>query len=79
MDLGAIVNYLFGGHEWYGFHDAVLEATGVSHSKEKLKELFLELPKDIQQTGIEWGLSDTEFGGQVFVYITKQMAADKRI
>jgi len=79
MDQGMIVKSLFEGEKWYGFHDTVFEATGVSHSKEKLKELFLTLPLHIQMTAYDWGLSDTVFGDEVFVHITKEMAANKRI
>lgn len=78
MDLGAIVNSLFEDEPGF-FHDAVFDATGVSHPKEKLKELFYELPKNIQMTAFEWGLNDTVFRDEVFVYVTKHLAADKQI
>ena len=78
MDMMAIINTLLeSGSD--GFHDAIYEATGVSHSKKDLKELFLLLPFDVQMIGIEWGLNDTEFRDAVFVHITKEMAADKQI
>ena len=79
MDQGMIVNSLFEDERWYGFHDAVFEATVMSHPKEKLEELFLTLPLHIQMTAYEWGLNDTVFGDEVFVYITTQMAATKRL
>lgn len=79
MDIMLIVNTLFEDEKWYSLHDAVYNATGVSHTEEKLKELFLELPKHIQHTAFEWGLSDTVFRDEVYVYITQQMAAAKEI
>ncbi len=74
-----IIDSLFEDDAWYPFHDAVYEATNVSHPKEKLKELFLELPKDVQQTAFTWGLSDTVFRDEVYVFVTQNLAADKII
>ncbi len=69
MDLMIIVNSLFEGDSWHSFHDAIYNATGISHEKEKLIELFLELPYSIQQTAFAWGLNDTVFNDDVHVYI----------
>lgn len=77
MDLIPIVNSLF--EDYARFHDVVFEATGVSHPKEKLIELFLKLPHPIQMTAFGWGLSDTIFSDEAYVYITTQMAASKQI
>jgi len=76
MDLMPTVNSLFENYEDYDdFHDVVYEASGISHPKEKLIALFLKLPHRIQMTAVEWGLSDTVFGDEVYVYITTQKAA----
>jgi len=79
MDLMMIVNSLFEGDDWHRFHDAIVEVTDVSHDKEKLKELFLQLPKTIQQTAFDWGLSDTVFGDEVFVYVTQQLTKNRQV
>jgi len=72
MDLDMMVNTIFEGTRWHRFHDAVLHATNVSHPKEKLRELFLMLPKHIQMTAFEWGLNDTEFGEAVYEHIINE-------
>jgi len=75
MDFVPIVNKLFDECELSvgSFHDTVYEATGVSHSNEKLKEIFYTLPKDIQMIALQWGLSDTVFGDEAYVFIKEKI------
>ena len=76
MDIEAIVNSLFESG-WESFHDAVYEATDVSFSKEELKDLFYELPMNISNIALEWGLSDTVFGDEVYTYIKENLKWQK--
>jgi len=73
MDLDMIVTCLFSGDRWHAFHDAVLNSSGISHSKEELRELFLTLPMNIQMTAFEWGLGDTVFRDEVYEHITEEI------
>lgn len=75
MDFVPIVNILFDedGDGVGSFHDTVYEATGVSHSNEKLKEIFFTLPKDVQMIALQWGLSDTVFGDKAYVFIKEKI------
>ena len=51
------------------FHDCVFEAIGKSRNEEELKLIFLSLPDSITITALEWGLSDTVFREEVYVYL----------
>lgn len=75
MDFVPIVNSLFAecSHGVGSFHDTVYEATGVSHSNEKLKKIFFTLPKHIQMIAIQWGLSDTVFGDEAYIFIKEKV------
>jgi hypothetical protein len=60
----------FPEHDWASFHDVVWDATGKEDwTNEQLKELFLFLPRDIQHTAFQWGLSDTPFKDDAYVYL----------
>jgi len=72
MDFTTIVNNLFEDYGAALFHDTVYEATNVSHSEDKLKEIFYTLPKNIQMTAMEWGLSDTVFRDEAYVFIKEK-------
>lgn len=54
---------------WHSLHDCVWETTGVSHSKEELKELFLSLPDDLIAEALEYGLSDTCWREAVYKHL----------
>lgn len=51
------------------FHDVVIDNLNVSLSEEELKDIFKKLPENIQEIGIEWGLSDSVFTGDSYVFI----------
>lgn len=73
MDLVPIVNSLLKSDTCGSFHAVVCEATGVSHSNEKLKQIFFTLPKHIQMIAIQWGLSDTVFGDEAYIFIKEKV------
>jgi len=70
VDTHTIIDSLFKDN--VSFHDVVYEAVGVSHSTEKLKEIFLTLPLNIQCAALEWGLNDTVFRDTAFTYIMEK-------
>jgi len=70
MDFIPIVNNLFEDDVGIAlFHDAVYDAIEVSHPPEKLKEIFLTLPQNIQIIALQWGLSDTVFRNEAYSFI----------
>ncbi len=70
MDFNAIVDSLFESKVGVAsFHDSIFQACEISHSDEQLKVLFYELPLSIQRTAMDWGLSDTVFGDEVFMHV----------
>ena len=79
MDTHIIIDSLFKDEKWYSFHDTVYNATDITHTEEQLKELFLQLPTHIQQTAFAWGLSDTVFCDEVYVYIIQQGTNNKSV
>ncbi len=57
-------------HEVNSFHDAVFEATNIHYTDEELKELFFSLPDNLMDMAHCWGLSDTVFRDEVYIWIT---------
>jgi Tfp pilus assembly protein PilN len=58
------------------FHDVVADVTGESSIPvEQLKMIFSRLPRHVQMTALQWGLSDTVFRDQAFVYLREHREA----
>lgn len=74
MDFYTIVKNLFEDYGAEHFHDTVWEVTGVSYPADKLREIFLILPKNIQFIALEWGLSDTVFNDEVYKFLEKEIS-----
>lgn len=72
MDYDMIVNSLFESKTGVAsFHDSIFQACNVSHNDETLQLLFYQLPFSIQQTALNYGLSDTVFGDAVYIHVKK--------
>ena len=59
----------FNDDELNSFHDAVMYATDISHSRECLKNIFYSLPTELQEDGKVWGLNDSAFRDSVIDFL----------
>lgn len=61
--------------DWSGFHDAVMEAQCLQAplTREYLQEVFATLPDRIRLLALMWGLSDTVFRDEVFLYLRSKI------
>ena len=59
----------FDDTDWACLHDAVMDSTGKELNRKELEVLFNELPRSIQFTAFQWGMSDTVFGDEVYVHL----------
>jgi len=66
------VESLFRSDSTGSFHDAVHEAIGKSYSDNTLKKLFYVLPENIQNHAFDYGLSDTVFRDNVYVFLQQK-------
>ncbi len=69
-DKTVVIEKTFDSHDWACFHDAILDATDKSYTQKELEKLFEELPENIKMTAIQWGMSDTVFGDDVYVHFS---------
>ncbi len=58
----------FCSNDFAGFHDAIIDATDKHLNQEELIEVWNILPTHIKTTAIEWGMQDTEFKDEVYVW-----------
>lgn len=58
-----IKNYKFKKNDWAHFHDVILDLTyndgKVNLNQEEMEQLFLELPEDMKIDAQEYGMNDT--------------------
>jgi hypothetical protein len=59
--------------EWANFHDVVIEVLG-HYERPTLEKIFTLLPLDIRGIAFSWGLSDTPFRDEVYVWINANKA-----
>ncbi len=69
----AITLEVFKDSNYGHLHDVVLEVTGKTHTNVRLRELFENLPEDIQCDALKWGLSDTDVRGNIYEYLLKKV------
>lgn len=60
---------LFAGDDWGSLHDVVVEFDGKSRTKEEIRAIFDKLPERMRNTAHLWGLSDTVFRDEAYVYL----------
>lgn len=72
----------FDSQDWASMHDCIVNATwddskeeGLDLSVEELKKLFKELPKDLQADARKWGMGDTPWRDEVYVWYRKNKMA----
>ncbi len=59
--------------EWGGFHDVVVELTGESLGPKQLRVLFDSLPEQTRNIAHCWGMSDTVFRDEAYVFLSKKL------
>ena len=60
---------LFGDDgDWGSLHDVLIELHGKRRTKDEVKAMFLLLPEHVRDEAHTWGLSDTVFGDDAYVY-----------
>lgn len=68
----------FDDSDWASLHDCVLNATWKTTkddlSRDELIQLFKELPRDIQCLAVQWGMGDTPFRDDVYVWYKENRA-----
>jgi len=65
-----IIDELFSDKSGTGmFHDAVFEATAESVDDDELKKIFLRLPERVRYDAHQWGLGDTVFRYNAYVFL----------
>lgn len=58
--------------EWASFHDTVLEATEQDASQDELERIFETLPEQVQGIAGLWGLSDSVFRDEAYVFLKEK-------
>lgn len=66
---------LFADDDWEGLHDVVAQLDNKPRTKEEIQAIFDKLPERVKDTAHQWGLSDTVFGDEAYVYLSKNPAA----
>ena len=60
----------FNENDWAHMHDCILNATynttKLSLSQKELETLFLELPVDMQDDAVHWGMNDTPWRDNLY-------------
>jgi hypothetical protein len=69
-----VIDELFGTDEkgykdWLSFHDVLAEITPREYTLEECRVAFDRLPDNIQFLALEWGLSDTVFRDDAYVWL----------
>jgi hypothetical protein len=64
-----IVTVVLEQKDFNNIHDVVLDLTGVKPTNEECQKIWDELPEDIQNMGIRWGTSDTEFRDDLHIWL----------
>ena len=59
---------LFEGNKWHSFSDVLLELDLPTKKEDCIKQ-FERLPASIQLIAFEWGLSDTPFRDEAYVWL----------
>lgn len=65
---------LFAGDGWESFHDVLFELDEQERTPEQLRLVFEALPEVVRDIAHCWGLGDTVFRDEAFVYLR-----DKRV
>ena len=66
---------LFADDGWEGLHDVVVQLDGKSRTKDEIRAIFNRLPERVKDTAHQWGLSDTVFRDEAYVYLSKNPAS----
>ena len=63
----------FDSHDWNCMRDVVYNATGLLKSKREVELMFQFLPRSLQLDALKFGMSDTEWRDQLYVYLRDQL------
>jgi hypothetical protein len=67
-----MINGEFDQMDWNHFHDTILDVTWddgqINLTQDEMEALFNELPVSIQEDAKVWGMSDTPWRGQLFIW-----------
>ena len=66
-----LADLLFDQGEWDSFHDVVLDAMKLSLNQEGLEAIFWQLPDHTIDSAFQWGLSDSVFRDDAYVFLQK--------
>ena len=66
-----LADLLFDQLEWDSFHDVVLDAMKISLNQEGLETIFWQLPEHTRALAFQWGLSDTVFRDDAYIFLEK--------
>ncbi len=63
----------FTREQYESMGDFYLDDLEINQDREKMFELFNELPQNIQAIAVQWGFNDTEFRDSAFVFLVKKL------
>lgn len=67
-----IKDYNFDKNDWAHFHDVIIDVTWnngkINLNQGEMEQLFLELPEDMRLDAKKWGMSDTSWGDNLYVW-----------
>ena len=60
-------------------HDVVFNVTGKSVKNEELESIFNTLPSHLKHLAYEWGMNDTVFRDDTYVYLKEKLENGENI
>jgi hypothetical protein len=64
-----LADTLFAGRDFMELHDVLAEIEDREYTKEECRAAFLRLPYNIQAIAVSWGLDDTVFRDEAYVFL----------
>lgn len=65
--------------DWNHLHDVVFNVTGKSVKNEELESIFNTLPSHLKHLAYEWGMNDTVFRDDTYVYLKEKLENGENI